>query len=227
MLQEARHKAQDIHDLVVSTNLVISIDGRNYVRADGWAVVARLMNEAVGVEWSRPLEDGWEAHAQILNADGIVVGGGDGMCTTDERGWGNKSDHSLRSMAQTRACVRAMRQRYGWIMRMAGYASAPAEEMEEPEPPGVGEGAAPAPPGESRAADPAELRRAEVNRRLESLGITDPGEAHRIMAAEGAANWRILGDETVWKRVDAMLTRRERELREVEGAAREGEAGGN
>jgi hypothetical protein len=48
----------------------------------------------------------------------------------DEKNWATKPEFQLRSMAQTRACAKALRNAFAWIPVLAGYEGTPAEEMD-------------------------------------------------------------------------------------------------
>ena len=52
------------------------------------------------------------------------------MCMDDESKWSDKPLFQLRSMAQTRAQAKALRNVLAWVVVMAGYAPTPAEEMD-------------------------------------------------------------------------------------------------
>lgn len=113
--------------------LVVSIQGREHVLVEGWTLLAGMMGHSVGTTNTRPVEVngsvGFIAHAEVYDQHGNVVGSADGICTRGERSWANRDDYALSGMAQTRAISRAARQRFGFIVRLAGYEPTPAEEM--------------------------------------------------------------------------------------------------
>jgi hypothetical protein len=82
------------------------------------------------IVWSRPVEDGWEARAEVVTVDGRVIGAGEGMCTCGERNWARRDPYALRSMAQTRAMSKALRVPLAWVMALTGHPVTPAEEMD-------------------------------------------------------------------------------------------------
>lgn len=126
---------------------------RRHVLVDGWTMcgtlvgvypitvrTTRLMTTIDGIE----TEWGWEAYVEVRTKQGEVVGGAESMCTRDEeqtrRGGGNayypwrdRPSYALRSMAQTRAIGKALRQALGFIVSLAGYQATPAEEMGDAE----------------------------------------------------------------------------------------------
>jgi hypothetical protein len=113
--------------------LVVNIQGREHVLVEGWTLLAGMMGHSVGTTNTRPIEvdgnAGFIAHAEVYDRNGNVVGAADGICTRGERSWAKRDDYALSGMAQTRAISRAARQRFGFIVRLAGYEPTPAEEM--------------------------------------------------------------------------------------------------
>lgn len=113
--------------------LVVNIQGREHVLVEGWTLLAGMMGHSVGTTNTRPIEvdghSGFIAHAEVYDQHGNVVGSADGICTRNERSWAKRDDYALSGMAQTRAISRAARQRFGFIVRLAGYEATPAEEM--------------------------------------------------------------------------------------------------
>ena len=52
------------------------------------------------------------------------------MCMDDEKKWKDSPAFQIRSMAQTRAAAKCLRNVLAWVVVMAGYAPTPAEEMD-------------------------------------------------------------------------------------------------
>jgi hypothetical protein len=113
--------------------LIANISGKEYVMAEGWTMLAAMMGHSVGTDSTRPVEidghAGFITHAKVYDYDGEVVGSADGICTRGEKSWARRDDFALSGMAQTRAISRALRQRFGFVIRLAGYEPTPAEEM--------------------------------------------------------------------------------------------------
>lgn len=112
----------------------VMINGRQYLEYEDWQTLARFYGASVGTEWTKPLERGgkligYEAKA-IVTMKGELVSSAESMCTRDERNWALRDEFALRSMAQTRACAKALRNVFAWIVVMAGLAATPAEEMD-------------------------------------------------------------------------------------------------
>ena len=52
------------------------------------------------------------------------------ICTNKEPGKTNFDEYAVASMAQTRAVGKAFRLKIGWLLKIAGYETTPAEEMD-------------------------------------------------------------------------------------------------
>jgi len=113
----------------------VVINGEQYLEFEDWQTVARFYGVTVGTEWTRPLKDaegktiGYEAKANALR-QGELISSAEAACFRDEPNWQNKAEFQLRSMAQTRACAKALRNVLAWVVVLAGYKATPAEEME-------------------------------------------------------------------------------------------------
>jgi hypothetical protein len=114
-------------------NLITRIQGKDYVLVEGWTLLAQMMGHTVGTERTEPVEAGEDrgfvAHAIVKDQHGNVVGSADGYCMRSESAWSRRPAYALAAMAQTRATSRALRQRFGYVIRLAGYEATPAEEM--------------------------------------------------------------------------------------------------
>jgi len=156
VLAEASLVAKSVDRLVKSRqDLVQVIGGRKHPRFELLQIVGSMFRVTARVVETRhiPEPDGWEAAAEAVHVpSGQVLARGEGMCTTDEPSWhvrpkyewrnGKRekvgeepvTSHQRRSMAQTRACSKALRLALGWVLGLAGYEATAAEELtEEPE----------------------------------------------------------------------------------------------
>ncbi len=136
--------ANALMDWVKNKPKPVMINGEQYLEFGDWQILARFYGATVGVEWARPYEEegkqiGWEARA-VVYRDGVVISAAEAMCTNKEKRWGTRRDYKSgkdvdvddfqrRSMAQTRASAKALRQAFGWVAELAGLKSTPAEEM--------------------------------------------------------------------------------------------------
>jgi hypothetical protein len=143
--------------------------------------------------WKRAdrIRAGWELHEDMLRArsigraygfvarfnaakNGSDVGWGEGRCTRGEAGKTNQDDYALSSMAQTRAQSRALGAPLKFVVKLAGYETTPAEELD-----GAG-------PDAGQAARIAELER-EPTAAHDALAKAEPATAGDISPAQAAA----------------------------------------
>ena len=124
-------------------NLIVRIGQSEHVKVEGWTFCGTMLGVFPVTEWTRRTEheDGWEARVEARTLSGAVVGAAEAECLRSEKQWSytptNKygkeldprDDYALRSMAQTRATSKALRQPLGFIVTLAGFESTPAEEM--------------------------------------------------------------------------------------------------
>jgi len=115
--------------------LSVSIGGRKHVLVEGWTLLGTMLGVFPVCVWTRKLDNGWEARVEARTRDGAVVGAAEAECLRSERSWASRDDYALRSMAQTRATSKALRQPLGFVMTMAGFSATPAEEMNNEPPP--------------------------------------------------------------------------------------------
>ena len=116
---------------IVKNELYASIAGKNYVMVEGWQFAGGLLGmfpRVVEVKELAPNK--WMAEVEIINQKtDKVVGTGFALCSKTEKKKANFDEYAILSMAQTRAIGKAYRNLIGWIMKIAGYESTPAEEM--------------------------------------------------------------------------------------------------
>jgi hypothetical protein len=114
----------------------VTISGREHVRVEGWTMLGALLGVHPYLVWTRRMKDdhdeleiGWEARVEARTIDGRVVGSAEAECLYMEANWKGRDDYALRSMAQTRATSKALRQPLGFVITLAGFDPTPAEEM--------------------------------------------------------------------------------------------------
>jgi hypothetical protein len=116
-------------DVIKQRHLYKNIGQSDHVFVEGWTLLGSMLGVFAEVEWSRPLDGGWEARAVARTLAGRTVGAAESMCSRSESKWKNSDDYAIRSMAQTRAVSKALRLPLGFIMELAGYSATPAEEI--------------------------------------------------------------------------------------------------
>lgn len=132
----ASKAAKALMGIVSQKKNPVMIRGKQYIEFSDWQVLARFYGATVEIEWSRKLEAddgsgniiGYEARA-LVRRNGEIISSAEGMCTRSEKRWRDADEYAVRSMAQTRTSAKALRNAFGWVAELAGYASTPLEEM--------------------------------------------------------------------------------------------------
>ena len=133
-IASATRTATALANVVRSQKLITRIQQSDHVRVEGWTLLGSMLGVYAATAWTRPLEQdgapfGWEARVEARDRAGVLVGAAEAQCTREERTWKGRDDYALRSMAQTRATSKALRQPLGFVMQLAGFNPTPAEEM--------------------------------------------------------------------------------------------------
>ena len=152
VLAEAKNAAKALMTVVSQKKKPVIINGEQYLEFEDWMTVARFYGITVKVAKTALIDlggvKGFEATAEaIRNSDGMVVSSADAMCLNDEEKWSSRAKYEyvngvktktgevpvplfqLRSMAQTRACAKALRNILAWVVVLGGFKPTPAEEM--------------------------------------------------------------------------------------------------
>ena len=137
VVQRATEIANAIAPLIRDQNLVKRIGQSEHVFLEGWTLAGTMLGVFPITVSSGQLFDvdgrvlGYQATVEARTMTGNVVGRADAECTRDENDkWRNAPSFQLRSMAITRASSKALRMPLGFVMKLAGYETTPAEEME-------------------------------------------------------------------------------------------------
>ena len=129
-LDAASRKAKSLDRIVQEQKLYTQIGPSKHLRIEAWITLAQGYGYAFDIEWTRPIEGGWEARAVVRGPGGDVVGHADAECgTRGDANWATKPSFQQRSMAQTRAISKALAFQLRWVVVLAGYSATPAEEM--------------------------------------------------------------------------------------------------
>ncbi len=121
--------------VVKDKKLYKTISGKDHVLVEGWTLLGSMLGVFPVTVWSKPVHDmegvqiGWEARVEARTRDGGIVGAAEAECLRSESLWAKRDDYALRSMAQTRATSKALRQPLGFVMTLAGFNATPAEEI--------------------------------------------------------------------------------------------------
>jgi hypothetical protein len=138
-LQRGAAIARQLRDYIAQARMTVRIQGRDYVRIEGWQVLCHLCQLPLPSIVSVRREERDNGYCYI--AEAVLQHGGReyrayGLCSSTEPNWANKPEFQLMSMAQTRAVGKVLRLLLGWVVTLAGYEPTPAEEMviEDPAP---------------------------------------------------------------------------------------------
>jgi molybdopterin converting factor small subunit len=134
VLAEAQKAAKALADVVSKKVKPVIMNGEQYLEFEDWQTVGRFYGVTAKTVSTAFIEygsvQGFEARAVAIRADGMELSGAEAMCLNDEPNWKSKPLFQLRSMAQTRACAKALRNVLAWVVVLAGYKPTPAEEMQ-------------------------------------------------------------------------------------------------
>lgn len=134
VVERASTIATALADVIRTRKLFKHIGQSDHVFVEGWTLLGSMLGVFAEVEWSRPVENGWESRAVARTLAGRTVGAAESMCSRSEAKWRTSDDYAIRSMAQTRAVSKALRLPLGFIMELAGYSATPADEMPDKQP---------------------------------------------------------------------------------------------
>lgn len=127
--------ATNLKDLIVQNKLFTNIKGKNYVNVEGWQIAGAFTGIVPMLEKLENLSEGnlykYQAEVSLRDKDDRIVGRGIALCTNKEAGKKAFDEYAVASMAQTRAIGKAYRMRIGWLLKVAGYETTPAEEMSQ------------------------------------------------------------------------------------------------
>ena len=129
VIQRATSVASALKTVLGKQGLIQKIGEREHPKVEAWTLLGSMLGVFPVCVWTKPLENGWEARVEARTRTGEVVGAAEAECLRSEKRWSSADDYALRSMAQTRATSRALRQPLGFVMTLGGYDATPAEEM--------------------------------------------------------------------------------------------------
>ena len=135
VLAQAKEAATALKGVISAKQKPVIINGEQYLEFEDWQTVGRFYGVTAKVTSTSVIDiggvQGFEARAVVIrNADGMELSAADAMCLNDETNWKSRPLFMLRSMAQTRACAKALRNVLAWVVVLAGYRPTPAEEMQ-------------------------------------------------------------------------------------------------
>jgi hypothetical protein len=129
--------ANEVAKIIQERHLFTIISQKAYVWCEGWTTMGALLGVFAHVVETEDLSDipnaikRYKAIVETRTLDERVLSRAESECSDEEKKWRGRDDYAIRSMAQTRAISKALRMPLGWIMKLAGYESTPAEEIDE------------------------------------------------------------------------------------------------
>ncbi len=123
--------ANILGDIISKQKMYTNIQGKKYVKVDGWITLGNLIGILPREKTVTETEDkSYIAEVELINFNtGKIVGGASSLCSVTELRWKDADKYARRSMAVTRATGKAYRLAFSWVMNMAGYEVTPSEEM--------------------------------------------------------------------------------------------------
>jgi hypothetical protein len=122
---------KNFRDMLIDNGEIIKIHNNEYVKYEGWSTIALVMGIMPEVTEMTRLENGYQAKAVAkLIKTGNILGAGFGICSKDENNWKDKPDYAISSMAQTRACGKALKTILSGVIQHMGFEATPAEEID-------------------------------------------------------------------------------------------------
>lgn len=134
VLAEAQKAAKALAEVVSKKRKPVVFNGEQYLEFEDWQTCGKFYGLTAKVVSTQFIDygavQGFEAKADTIRlSDGMVISSAEAMCLNDEPNWSKKPLFQLRSMAQTRACSKSLRNVLAWVVVLAGYKPTPAEEM--------------------------------------------------------------------------------------------------
>jgi len=162
VLKEARNAAKVLKTVLDAKPRKVILNSKTkeqYLEFEDWQLLGKFYGITARVVSTSPVQIGsavgFEAYAEAIHIEsGKRISSADAMCLNDEDKWRARSKFDwktvdgqrvkekvgeegvpmfqLRSMAQTRACAKSLRNALAWVVVLAGgnYRTIPAEEMD-------------------------------------------------------------------------------------------------
>jgi hypothetical protein len=134
VLAEAQEAAKALQSVINSSKSIVKFNGKTYLSFEHWQTCGRFYGVTARVVSTEIVDiggvTGFIARAEAVSTqNGAILSAAESMCLNDEPNWSKKPLFQLRSMAQTRACAKSLRNVLAWVVVLAGYEPSVAEEM--------------------------------------------------------------------------------------------------
>jgi hypothetical protein len=137
VVKQAQSAAKQLQNIVEQAKSFVTVNGKRHLYFEAWQTIGAFHGVCADVEWTKPLRDkdgkllGFECRAIAHNpTTGVVLSHAEAECRYSEKNWSGRDHYALRSMVQTRAMAKSLRNVLAWQVVLAGYKATPAEEME-------------------------------------------------------------------------------------------------
>lgn len=141
VIEEARKAAKALANVIENKKKKVIINDEIYLEFEDWQTLGRFYGVSAAACSTAYVEYGdvvgYEAVAEALllvNGATVRISSAEAMCLNDEWKWQDKPLFQLKSMAQTRAMAKALRNVLAWVVVLAGYKPTPAEELDGEKP---------------------------------------------------------------------------------------------
>ena len=133
VIDYASRVARQLQTIIKNKKKPVIINGENFLEFEDWQTIGAFYKVTAQVEWTKEIREkdiviGYEARAVALRRDGTQISAAESMCLETEKLWANRDLFQLKSMAQTRACAKVLRNVFSWVVVLAGFQGTPAEE---------------------------------------------------------------------------------------------------
>lgn len=135
LLLAAKSAADALERVIMSNERPpVMFNGRRHLEYPHWQTIGKFFHASVRTLDAEVVEiggiRGFKAKALVIDENtGLIIGGAEAYCMTDERNWSGKPLFQLASMAQTRAGSKALSNKFRYVAIVAGYEPTPSEEM--------------------------------------------------------------------------------------------------
>jgi hypothetical protein len=152
VVKQATEAANALADVLKNKKKPVVINGETYLEYEDWQTLARFYGFTVETGsseevWREGKLVGYTAKS-VVYQNGIRAGGAEASCMRDESKWNTRAvfaykngqrvktgdelvpEFQLKSMAQTRAGSKGLRNVLAFVAVLAGYKPTPAEEMD-------------------------------------------------------------------------------------------------
>ncbi len=151
VIAEAMGAAKALQSIIKQKTKPVKFNGEQYIEYEDWQVLGKFYGVTAKIVSTESINidgvKGFLARAEAIDTSGRVVSAAEAMCLNDEEKWSTRSKYEwkdgvkekvgdvavplfqLRSMAQTRACAKSLRNVLAWVVVMAGFRPNVAEEM--------------------------------------------------------------------------------------------------